>query len=143
MGELARGGGCAISRARCPDKTAGATNDAIFTWLHQDVGLFLLPTLVLVMLAVERLVDRGHPGWIGWTTILGTTVAVAGGFIWVFLDPSLRGSGYVVASIGMLLVGVALPATLWWGVLGHPHLAPGAARGGARPVSRQSAHARA
>jgi hypothetical protein len=98
---------------------SSAANDAVFTWLHQDFGLFLLPTVVLVMLAVERLVDYGRPGWIGWTMILGTTVAFAGGFIWVFLDPSLHGPGYAVSTVGMLLVGGALLATLWWGLAGR------------------------
>ena len=55
-------------------KAAGAANDAVFTWLHQDIGLFLLSTIVLVMLAVERLIKTRpqRPGVIAWTTIAGT-----------------------------------------------------------------------
>ncbi|HYL08621.1 MAG TPA: hypothetical protein VEU76_08720, partial [Candidatus Udaeobacter sp.] len=56
------------------DQTAaGAGNDAIFTWFHQDVGLFLLPTIVLVMLAVQLLIGRKDSGWIGWAAAAGTT----------------------------------------------------------------------
>lgn len=95
---------------------SGAAKDAVFTWLHQDVGLFLLPALVLVMLAVERLVDHGHPGWIGWATITGATVSFIGGLVWVFIDPALRGPGYVISTVGLLIVGAALLATLWWGI---------------------------
>lgn len=109
---------------------SGAAKDAVFTWLHQDLGLFLLPTLVLVMVAVERLVDRGHPGWIGWATIAGSSVAFVGGFIWVFLDSTLHGPGFVVSTVGLLVVGAALLATLWWGLAGH--LRP-AARAGLSP----------
>ena len=59
--------------------TAGAANDAIFTWLHQDIGLFLLPAIVLVMLAAELLVDRRKPlSWIGWSTIVGITARFRG-----------------------------------------------------------------
>jgi hypothetical protein len=97
----------------------GAAHDAVFTWLHQDLGLFLLPALVLVMLAVERLVDHGHPGWIGWATIVGTSIAFVGGFVWVFVDSTVRGPGYVVSTVGLLVVGTALLATLWWGLAGH------------------------
>ncbi len=121
---------------------SGATHDAVFTWLHQDLGLFLLPALVLVMLAVERLVDHGHPGWIGWATIAGTSVAFVGGFVWVFLDSTLRGPGYVVSTAGLLVVGAALLATLWWGLVGH--LRPVAGTGLPTPVSvrRAPTHAR-
>jgi hypothetical protein len=122
---------------------SGVANDAIFTWLHQDFGLFLLPTLILVMLAVERLVDYGHPGWIGWTTIAGTTVAFVGGYIWVFLDPSLHGPGYVVSSAGMLLVGLALLATLWWGIAGHLRQAAAITRAEPRPFAPRSPHVQA
>ncbi len=99
-------------------KAAGAVNDAIFTWLHQDIGLFLLPAIVLVMLAVERLVDHGHPGWIGWTAIAGTTITFVGGLVYVFVTPMLYGPGYVISTVGLVVVGMALLATLWWGMLG-------------------------
>jgi len=46
----------------------GARNDAIFTWLQQDIGHFLLPATVLVMLVAERVVVRLRAAsWIGWT----------------------------------------------------------------------------
>lgn len=96
---------------------AGAAHDAVFTWLHQDIGLFLFPALVLIMLAAERLVDHADPGFIGWTTILGTTITFAGGMIYVFVDPATYGFGYAVTTIGLLVVGVALLATLWWGIV--------------------------
>jgi hypothetical protein len=98
-------------------KAAGATNDAVFTWLHQDIGLFLLPTLVLIMLAAERLIDHVHPGFVGWTTILGTTVTFAGGMIYVFVDPATYGFGYALTTMGLVVVGIALLATLWWGIM--------------------------
>jgi hypothetical protein len=100
-------------------KASGAAKDAVFTWLHQDIGLFLLPTLVLIMLAVERLVAGGYRNRIAWTTIAGTSVAFVGGLIWVFFDPRLHGPGYVVSTVGLLTVGVALLATLWWGAVPH------------------------
>jgi hypothetical protein len=94
----------------------GAANDAVFTWLHQDIGLFLFPALVLVMLATERLVNKGHPGLIGWLTIAGTTVTFVGGMLYVFVDTATYGIGYTTTTLGLLVVGIALLATLWWGV---------------------------
>jgi hypothetical protein len=94
---------------------AGARNDAVFTWLHQDLGLFLLPALVLVMLAVDRLVTRLRRGVIGWATIVGTTVAFLGGLVWVFVNPDLHGPGYIVSTVGVIFIGTTLLATLWYG----------------------------
>lgn len=101
-------------------KAPGAAHDAVFTWLHQDIGLFLLPTIVLVMLAVERLTTSRprRPGLIGWTTIAGTTITFVGGLVYVFVSPTLYGPGYIIATVGLIVVGIALLATLWWGVLG-------------------------
>jgi hypothetical protein len=103
------------------DPTAvGAANDAVFTWLHQDIGLFLLPTIVLVMLAVERLINTRpqRRGLIGWTAIVGTTITFVGGLVYVFVNPTLYGPGYIISTVGLVVVGLALLATLWWGVLG-------------------------
>lgn len=96
---------------------AGAAKDAVYTWLHQDVGLFLLPALVIVMLVVERFVSARDHGLIAWTVIAGTTVTFIGGMIFVFVDPALHGPGYAVSTIGGLLVGIALLATIWYGAL--------------------------
>lgn len=49
---------------------AGAGGDAIFTLFHQDVGLFLLPTIVIVMLVVQLLV--GEKLLVVRATIIGT-----------------------------------------------------------------------
>ena len=99
---------------------AGAANDAIFTWLHQDIGLFLLPALVLVMLAAELLVDRSKPlSWIGWSTIVGITAVFVGGLVYVFVTPSTFSPGYIITTLGLLIVGFALLITLWWGAIGN------------------------
>jgi hypothetical protein len=98
----------------------GAAGDAIYTWLHQDIGLFLFPALVLVMLAVERLINREkwRPNSIGWAVISGTTVTFLGALVYVFVAPSLYGPGYVLSTVGLVIVGIALLATLWWGAVG-------------------------
>jgi hypothetical protein len=101
---------------------AGAAKDAVFTWFHQDIGLFLLPAIVLVMLAVERLAERDHPTWIGAVTIAGTSLAFLGGVTYVVIDPATYGPGYVISTIGLLLIGVALLGVLWWGAVGTWHL---------------------
>jgi len=106
-------------------KARGAAADAVYTWLHQDLGLFLFPAVVLVMLAVERLVNREEwrPNSIGWAAIAGTTVAFLGALVYVFVTPTLYGPGYIVSTAGLAMVGIAFLATLWWGAVGvmeHP-----------------------
>ncbi len=99
---------------------AGAANDAVFTWLHQDIGLFLLPAIVLVMLAAELLVTRSKQlSWIGLSTIAGITVVFGGGLIYVFVTPFSSSPGYFISTLGLLIVGIALLITLWWGAIGR------------------------
>ncbi len=97
---------------------AGAAKDAVFTWFHQDIGLFVLPAVVLVMLAVERLTEGEHPSWIGWATIAGASIAFLGGLVYILVDPSTYGPGYDVSTVGLLILGAALLGILWWGTVG-------------------------
>ena len=99
-------------------KAAGAANDAVFTWLHQDIGLFLLPTLVLLMLVAERLIVPRCQGAIGWLAAVGSTVTFVGGLVFVFVNPALHGPGYAITTAGLGIVGAAVLATMWWGTLG-------------------------
>jgi hypothetical protein len=101
-------------------KAPGAANDAVFTWIHQDIGLFMFPTLTLVMLAAERYVTTRRQGLIGSTTLAGTTVAFVGLLVFVFLDTAPRGAGYILSTIGLAIIGSALLATLWYSKLGTP-----------------------
>jgi hypothetical protein len=94
--------------------TEGPTPNEIYIWFHEDIGLFMLPMLILIMLAVERFLERGRPNWIGWTIIVGISVVVAGGGVWVFIDPALYGPGYDVSTAGIVIVALAILATLWW-----------------------------
>jgi hypothetical protein len=100
-------------------KAAGAAGDAIFTWFHQDVGLFLLPTIVLVMLVVQLLVGTRQAGWIGWFATVGATALFAGGMLWVFVDSNLYGPGYWLSTLGLIVVGAAILGTLYNGMVGH------------------------
>ncbi len=95
---------------------AGAANDAVFTWLHQDIGLFLLPALVLVMLAVERMAHKSSPEYIGVITMFGTIVTFIGSMFFVFVNPVIFGRAFYLTSIGLVIVGVALFETLRWGI---------------------------
>jgi hypothetical protein len=97
----------------------GAANDAIFTWFHQDVGLFLLPSIVLIMLVVQLLIGQREAGWIGWFAITGATAIFLGGMVWVFVNPDLHGPGYWLSTFGLLVVGTAILGTLYHGVLDH------------------------
>jgi len=102
------------------DPTApGAAGDAIFTWFHQDIGLFLLPTIVVVMLVVQLLIGQKLAGWIGWMTMGGTTALFLGGLVWVFINSDLYGPGYWLSTAGLVAVGAAILGTLYYGVLHH------------------------
>ncbi len=112
----------------------GAANDAVFTWLHQDLGLFLLPTLALVMVVVERLVASRHHGRIGRAIITGTSIGFIGSVVYVFVDTARHGPGYVITSIGLAIVGATLLATIWWGTIRTSAQRPAGAPGGSAPA---------
>lgn len=100
----------------------GAAGDAIFTWFHQDVGLFLLPTIVVVMLVVQLLIAQHEADWIGWFVVGGTTALFAGGIVWVFIGSSLLGPGYWLSTAGLLVVGAAVLGTLYHGAFRRKEL---------------------
>ena len=93
----------------------GAASDNIFTWFHQDVGLFLFPVMTVVMLITARYVLPKHQGPIAWASIVGSTVLFAGGMIYIFVDQAPHGTGYVLSTIGLLVIGAAFLGTVWWG----------------------------
>ncbi len=96
----------------------GAAGDAVFTWLHQDIGLFLLPTMLVVMLAAELLAaNHARSNFIGLATIVGTTLLFVGGVVWVFVNPALYGPGYWLSTAGILATGAAVLGTIWYGGL--------------------------
>ncbi|MEI4878520.1 hypothetical protein, partial [Klebsiella pneumoniae] len=37
---------------------------------------------------------------------------------YVFVTPTLYGPGYILTTAGLVVVGIALLATLWWGAIG-------------------------
>ncbi len=95
----------------------GAVNDAVFTWLHQDIGLFLLPAIVLALIAAQRLIS-GKIELISLITLAGVTITFIGGIVFVFLSPATYGAGYIVTTLGLLGIGAAIATTLWYGAAG-------------------------
>jgi hypothetical protein len=86
----------------------GAAKDAVFTWLHQDIGLFLLPGLLLLAVATHRLIKAAHQSLVGWLILAGTLITAAGAMIFVFIAPALHGPGYLVSTAGLATVAAAL-----------------------------------
>jgi len=103
-------------------KAAGAPKDAVFTWLHQDVALFLFPALVVVLLLARRLVAQRYRSLVGWSALAGTTVLLLGGGIWVFVNPALHGPGYVISTVGLALVGISIATCVAAGLAGDARL---------------------
>jgi hypothetical protein len=91
----------------------GAASDAIFTWFHQDIGLFLFPFMTVVMLLTARFVLPRYHGIVAWTSVAGSTVLYAGGMVYLFADQAIHGAGYVLSTAGLLVIGAALVVTIW------------------------------
>ena len=97
---------------------AGAANDGVFTWLHQDVGFFLLPALVLIMLVVHRYLAPQRRQRLAIALIAGVSVTFVGAMLWIFSDPSIHGPGYYITLVGLVMMGAALITTVWYGLFG-------------------------
>lgn len=95
-------------------KAVAAAADGIFTWLHQDVGLFLLPTLLIVMLAADALIlNHERTNRMGILALIGSTVLYIGVLLWVFVNPAHFGIAYWVSTVGVLCIGGALVDVVW------------------------------
>jgi len=96
-------------------KAAGASADAVFTWFHRDIGLFLLPLVTAMMLSTAHLVDPNHRTAVALAAITGSSVLFLGDMVYVFVDPAIHGPGYVISTIGLLVLGWALLGSIRWG----------------------------
>jgi hypothetical protein len=97
-------------------KAPGASNDAIYTWIHQDVGLFLIPALIAILSLADHIVACRYKGFIGWGAIAGVTMLLIGGGVWVFVSPVVHGAGYALSTIGLVLLGSAIAVTICSGL---------------------------
>ena len=97
-----RGGGGIRHRAQHPRTSEGATqrrpgaaNDAVFTWLHQDIGRFLMPALGARHAGRRSgLVVETGPDviWLGHDRRHDPSRCV-GGMVFVFVNPAIDGPG--------------------------------------------------
>jgi hypothetical protein len=49
--------------------------------------------------------------------LLGTSIVFVGVLVFVFADPARHGSGYVLSTLGLVVIGAALLGTMWYGTL--------------------------
>lgn len=84
-----------------------STNDAVFSELQPMFGIFLLTTIALVLLAVDyyRVIDPLRRV-VGWVAGMGTLIALIGGTLWVYLDPT-SGAFYWSHILGVMVIGIS------------------------------------
>lgn len=46
------------------------------------------------------------------------TLLLLGGGVWVFVSPALHGTGYLLSSLGMALLGISITTTVAAGLMG-------------------------
>jgi hypothetical protein len=100
----------------------GAAKDAVFTWLHQDIGLFLLPGLVLLAVATHRLITSARQPMVGWLIMAGTLVTLAGAMIFVFISPAIHGLGYLVSTTGLAVVAAGVVLAIYHMIINAPRV---------------------
>ena len=93
----------------------GAAADAVFTWFHQDIGLMLFPAMTLVMLITARYVLPRGQNAVAAAAIAGSSLLFLAGMIYLFVDKTIHGPGYELATLGLAVMATSFLATIWWG----------------------------
>lgn len=93
---------------------ARAVADAVFTWWHQDFAFFLLPSVLGILLAMQRLRAAEHLRRLaGWSLVLGAAVAFVGGLLYIFVDQAKYGASFMVTTVGLLLLAIGMMVAVW------------------------------
>lgn len=92
----------------------GSASDAIFTFWHQDFAFFTVPTVMIILLVVHRLVaSPAVRRQIAAFMVSGGGVAFLGGMAYVFMDPGRTGIAFDVTAVGFVGLVVGLIRTVW------------------------------
>ncbi len=91
-----------------------AAADAVFTWWHQDFAFFLLPSVLGILLALQRMGAAEHLRHLaGWTLVSGAVIAFLGGLLYIFVDQERFGPSFIVTSLGLLVLAVGTVIAVW------------------------------
>ena len=90
-----------------------AASDAVFTFFHQDFAFFLLPALMALLLFADLHLSRKLSRLIAQGIFLGTLVIFVGGMTYVFTTSAIYGAGYMLVSVGSIIVALAVGRFLW------------------------------
>jgi hypothetical protein len=91
-----------------------AAADAVFTWWHQDFAFFLLPSVLGILLALQRMGAAEHLRHLaGWTLVSGAVIAFVGGLMYIFVDPSRFGPSFSVTSLGLFVLAAGVVVAIW------------------------------
>lgn len=92
-------------------------------WIRLFVAFYLTMLLVLVVLLAERLLRQQQWLRISWTAAAGSVITFAG--LMVYISLGLYAGGYLAVA-GLLVIGVSLLTTSWWGLFESPSKIHGA-----------------
>ena len=92
----------------------GSTSDAIFTFWHQDFAFFIVPSVMIMLLVVHRMVlEAVVRRQIAVLMVGGGLVAFLGGLAYVFVDPVRTGFAFDVTAVGFVCLIGGLARTVW------------------------------
>lgn len=91
----------------------GSAADAVFTFWHQDFAFFIVPSVMVLLQIVHRMVHEVRERVrITALSIAGGGVAFLGGLGYVLTDPSRFGPAFWVTALGFALILLALVDTI-------------------------------
>jgi len=82
-------------------------------WIRLFIAFYLTMLVLLVVFLAERLLSEGQGLRIGWTATAGAVTTFAG--VLVYVSSGLYVGGYIAAA-GVIIIGLSLVVTAWWGL---------------------------
>jgi hypothetical protein len=92
-------------------------------WLRLFVAFYLTMLVSLAVLLADRLLGTSQQHTVGWTAAVGALLTFAGAMVYILTG--LVAGGYLAAA-GIVVLGLSLVTTAWWGVREAPIRLPGA-----------------
>ena len=85
-----------------------AVNDAVFTFIHQDVAFFLFPAIITVVLIAHQWLKPEMERFFQRIMLIAVIITFIGTLTYAFMAPRLFGVGYWITTLGFIMVCIAV-----------------------------------
>ncbi|MFO1441774.1 hypothetical protein KDN24_00695 [Bacillus sp. Bva_UNVM-123] len=84
------------------------TNIKVYTFVHLDLGFFLFPALMVVMILIQHWLSAEKGRIANILLCAGVILCFLGALVYIIVTPSFFGPGYWIIALGFLLIIIAM-----------------------------------